>query len=429
MRTDWRMRAGAVALVLAVVMAAPVRAEEAASEGGDEASAVGTSYTVEATASFHQVDHPYFGTGERRNGWGEGFSRVRLNQGFANGLTFTVGGVGMRTVGKDYYGTTDVGDGRLDQLVVRMDDVGKSGFGFSLGRQDIVLGTGFLVGDGYVDRRAALWNIPLNFYDGLLVTYRQKDVHALAFGVNLSHSIGSDGAYPKGQIFGGEFGWGKADGRDVSVAVVKANDTEDTDLNPIAYSLRVTWPDGPVQLSGEYVLEGGTIGGTDLSGNGGHIRFDVPVKAKWSPVATAEYYYLSGPGTDPGKDKAYFPWQFRWNDWSQYYVGDFLASTVTTSSNLQVLIARLAVTPREGTTLRLLAHDFTRNQEIIAVNKHYASEFDLVIDQSIGEHLNAWIMGGVAAPYDAAKAESGGSATGGQFFASLTYKFGGKLGK
>jgi hypothetical protein len=428
-----------IAIAFALAMVAGSISTARAAGGADSAAvtpvAQGPSWAFEGTGSWHNVDHPFFGQSghDSRDDWGEGFSRLRLNYGCPDGLWGSVGGVVMATAGTDYYGTHDKNDGMLDQLEVGASNIGGTGVNLVVGRQDIILGDGFLIGDGYVDRRAALWNIPLNFYDGVLASWKRGKAHVLAFGVNLSHSIGSGDAYPSGEVFGGEVGMAPAEGADVSLAVIQAHDTNDaTNLNPAAYSLRATYPFGTATLSGEAVLESGTIGSSDLAGKGGHVKFSAPIKAKWSPVATAEYFYFSGDDPATTKNEGYFPWQFRWSDWSQYYVGDLLASTVGTSSNKSILRAQLGVTPREGTQVRLLAHRFdlakTLTPGLLQSNTlAFAYEFDAVVDQSFGSHWSAWLMGGIAPPLDRAKAAYGDKNSA-QLFASVSWKFGGPVG-
>jgi hypothetical protein len=386
------------------------------------------SWAFEGTTSYHTVGRPYFGTADSRDTWGEGFQHMRVNGGGSDGLWFSVCGLVMMTAGTDYYGTHDAGDGRFDQLEAGMANVAGTGVNVIAGRQDLVLGDGFLVGDGYVDRRAALWNIPLNFYDALRVDWKDAKWHALAFGANLSPSFGSNGLYPRGEMYGVEAGATPVEGADVTATFLKQDDSHATDMNATAYALRASWPVGTSTLSGEVVAEGGTYGRADLRGKGGHLKFVAPVKARWSPVATGEYFYFSGDDPNTPQNEGYYPWQFRWNDWSTYYVGDLLASTVVTSSNMQILRVQLGATPREGTGVRVLAHRMDRARATEAgSSKAFAYEYDLVVDQALGPHWNAWVMGGYATPLDAAKAELGAETTG-QVFASVSWKFGGPQG-
>jgi hypothetical protein len=104
----------------------------------------------------------------------EGFARARGFYGFGHGAYVTAGGVVMATMQKDYYENEDVNDGLLDQLALSMPDINGSGFGFTVGRQSLTLGDGFLIGDGYRDHFAAFWNIPLSFYDGVSVNWAKE---------------------------------------------------------------------------------------------------------------------------------------------------------------------------------------------------------------------------------------------------------------
>jgi hypothetical protein len=175
---------GCVAVALAVGVA---WAQEEEEEPGP-AVPPGFSYRVEATASYHYVNHAYFGADwgitsdpDRTNyTWGEAFKRLRLNYGLPEGLWVSAGGVVMTTLATDYYGTDGTADGRVDQLAVGIENAGGSGFSLTAGRQDLQVGDGFVIGDGFADSKAALWNIPLSFYDGLRADLVRGPWHALA---------------------------------------------------------------------------------------------------------------------------------------------------------------------------------------------------------------------------------------------------------
>lgn len=404
---------------------APAAAEE------EEGVPAGWSYDFDATASWHAVDNPYFGTDVAH--WREGFLRGRVRYGLPGGAYVTVGGVGTATMDTDYYGVGDEYDGLLDQLFVSLPDLGGSGLDLTIGRQNMTLGDGFLIGDGYRDHFAALWNIPLSFYDGVLASWAKGPNHVTAFAADLSPSFstvvtdlsGDRVVSPDGVIAGGEFGWSPAEGKELAVAVVKRTDSSELEYEPMAFSLRGAWTMGAWGVGGEAVMESGTWGDTDLAGKGGHLRVTWAGEGKYEPALKAEYFLYSGddPDTDD-KLEAFDPLQYTWSDWSNYYVGDLLASTVGTASNMRITMLQAGMKPREGTGVRLLAHRFDRDQ---GDTKPFAYEFDAVIDQSFGDHWSGWLMGGWASPQDAAKLEWGDN-TSTQVFAALVYKIGGKLG-
>lgn len=409
------MLAGAT-VAFAEDSSAPVEAEE------DDAVPAGVSYSLEATGGYFNVNNAYFVTDSKFD-WMEGFARARGFYGFGHGAYVTAGGVVMATLQKDYYGNEDVNDGLLDQLALSMPDINGSGFGFTVGRQSLTLGDGFLIGDGYRDHFAAFWSIPLSFYDGVSVNWAKGPHHVTAFAVDLSPSFTVGDVRPEGIVAGGEFGWSPSEGNELAVAFLRRNDTSDIDYNPQAISVRGSHTRGPVSFAGEAVLESGSMGTTDMAGKGGHLDVAWNGEGTFKPTLKAQYFLFSGDDPDTEKDESYDPWQYTWSDWSSYYVGDLVASTVGSSSDMRSVVLQAGITPREGTGLRLLAHRFDHDK---GDTKPFAYEFDLILDQSFGERFSAYVMAAHATPLDAAKLEWGEEAAT-QVFASVTWKFSGRL--
>jgi hypothetical protein len=158
-----------------------------------------------------------------------------------------------------------------------------------------------------------------------------------------------------------------------------------------------------------------------MAGRGGHGRVVVG-RGQVQAHAEGRYFLFSGDDPDTEKDETYDPWQYTWSDWSSYYVGDLVASTVGSSTDMHIGVLQAGITPREGTGLRLLAHRFDRDT---GSDKPLAYEVDLILDQALGENFSAWVMAAVASPIDAADDEE----TSTQIFASVSWKFSGKLPK
>ena len=424
---------GAVVLVLGA--GAARGAEEAGADSAGAAVPRGLSYSVEATTSYHYVNHAYFGadrglTPDPRQSnftWGEGFTRARVNYGLPQGRWVSAGGVVMTTVSTDYLGADGASDGRLDQLLVGASGIGGSGLSVVAGRQDLQVGDGFVIGDGYRDTRAALWNIPLSFYDGVRADWERGPWHALGFEVRLSPSYGGDGVYPKGYEWGGEAGWTGAEDRALSLAFFQRQDDGAEKLDANAFSVRGAIGARGFTLAGELVGESGTVGRDDLKGRAGHLGLTWKSGAKGEPYAQLAYFLFSG--DDPATDavEGYYPWQYRWNDWSQWYVADLVASTLVFNNDSRIWKLECGYTPREDTGVRLLLHRIALDTGSSyggiprGVGRDFADEADLVVDQGLGGHWTAWVMGGYVRPLDAARALVGGAASG-QVFASITYK-------
>jgi hypothetical protein len=418
-------------------------ADEAAADSGGAVPA-GLSYSVEATSSYHYVNNAYFGADQgitsdpakKSHTWGEGFTRARVNYGAPDGVWLSAGGVIMGTAGTDYYGVADVGDGRLDQLLVGMSGIGGTGLSLVAGRQDLQVGDGFLIGDGYRDSKAALWNIPLNFYDALRADWQQGEWHALAFGARLSPSYGDKAEGPGNIQGGGEVGWSGSETRSLAFGYFHRVDYGDAQLSARAFSLRGAWDRGPFSLAGEGVVESGHNGDADLRGVGGHLGATYRPALRGEPYAQLEYFFFSGddPNT-PTIDEGYYPWNYRWTDWSRYYVADLMAATFVFNNDSRIWKLECGVTPRENTSVRLLLHRISLDTGTgqwegglpEGVGRGFADESCLVVDQAIGERLSGWVMGGYVRPLAAAKALAGEAASG-QLFVGLTFKFEGPGG-
>jgi hypothetical protein len=419
-------------------------AEEAAADSGG-AVRPGFSYGVEVTSSLHRVNDAYFGADlgvtddptKKSFSWSEGFTRLRLNYGASDGVWASVGGVYMTTSGTDYYGIRGAGDAILDQFLVGVTPLGGQGLGLVAGRQDLQVGDGFLIGDGYRETRAALWSIPVNFYDALRADWRQGRWHALAFGARLSPSYGDKGDYPEDLQGGGEVGWSESETRTLAFGYFQRGDDGPRHLDARAFSLRGTWDHGPFSLAGEWVVEGGRKGNARLQGAGGHLGATYRSGFHGEPYAQLEAFRFSGddPST-PDVFEGYYPWNYRWTDWSRYYVADLMASTFVFNEDSRIWKLEGGLTPLENTSLRLLLHRIDLDTGASQwesglpdrVGRGFADEVCLVVDQGFGEHWSGWLMGGYARPRAAAKALLGTTLNSSQTFACLTYKFEGPGG-
>lgn len=379
------------------------------------------SYTVETTASGHTTDRAFFGEGAPH--WSEVFSRARVEMPLTGHVNLSLGGVIMTQVGKDYAGFGDASDGRIDRLALSIHDLVFPGLGVTVGRQDYKLGDGFLLGDGYLDTRSARWNIPLSFYDGVTADWAMGDAHLRGFALNFSPSYESSLGYrPDGLLYGGEVSVSPGEGKGLAVAYLQRHDKSAFEDRSQAVSVRGDWTSGAVEVNAEAVLQGGKADGVDRAGRGGHANLIWTGSGAWAPTIRLHYSLLSGDDPATTKDETYAAWQPSWNDWSQHYVGDLLASTVGTWEDMRIALVQVGVTPREGTGLRLLAHRFDRDQGAVTP---FAYEFDAVVDHDFGKGWTGWIMGGLVTPLDRAKADYATDKSSTQLFASLTYKFSG----
>ena len=234
---------------------------------------------------------------------------------------------------------------------------------------------------------------------------------------------------PKGNQYGGELGWSAGEERSLALGWFQRADDGGTKLDARALSVRGAFGMRGFTLAGELVTESGTFDQADLEGRGGHLGLTYALERKGEPYAQVEYLLFSGDDPATPEDEGFYPWNYRWTDWSRYYVADLVASTLAVQQRRAHLEARVRLhaarehgpaaaapphRPRHGGQLRRSARR--------AWGGGFADEADLVVDQGLGGNWSAWVMGGYVRPREAAKALVGESRSG-QLFVSLTYKF------
>ena len=238
---------------------------------------------------------------------------------------------------------------------------------------------------------------------------------------------------PKGNQYGAEAGWSAGEERSLALGYFQREDDGSTALDARAFSLRGALGARGFTLAGELVAESGTAGEVDLKGRGGHLGLTYAFKRKGEPYAQVEYFLFSGDDPETPEDEGYYPWEYRWTDWSKWYVADLMASTLVFNNDSGIWKLECGYSPLENTGLRLLLHRIDLDTGSSygglpeGVGRGFADEADLVVDQALGARWSAWVMGGYVTPRDAAKALVG-SAKSGQLFLSLTYKFDGAGG-
>ena len=330
----------------------------------------------------------------------------------------------------------DADDGLLDQLLVGVSDLGGTGLSLVAGRQDLQVGDGFLIGDGYRDSKAALWNIPLNFYDAVRADWHAGPVARAGLRARGSRPrIGDDGGVSQGQPVRRRAGLERGRGRARSPSVYfQREDDGDTELDARAFSLRGALGARGFTLAGELVAE---VGHGRRGGPEGRRRAPrasrYAFERKGEPYAQLEYFLFSGDDPGDSRVRGVLPLGVPLDRLVEVVRGGSHGLDAGLQQRRAHLEARVRLTRRSRTpacACCCTASTSTPARATAAsrgVGRGFADEADLVVDQGLGEHWSAWVMGGYARPRAAAKALVGGAASG-QFFLSLTYKFEGPGG-
>ena len=384
---------------------------------------------------------PYFGSRSKDTdfGWMEGYARLQLDVAPAPWITASVGAATCGTGGTDYYGGRNNGSVLLDQARVDFPSIGDSDFSLAVGRQDILVGDGFIIGDGYLDHDGAFWTIPFSFFDAARADYEAGSFHVMAMGALLSKTFAEEApapelpgetftAEPDGQIYGldAAYTWGER--ASAGLGFFRRDDTGGTDNDASIVAVRGSATMPGVALSGEVGVEGGKIRGTDLRGCAFHVDATHTFCEESETYAKASYLFFSGDDTDTEKNEAYYPWFYRWNDWSQYYVGDIVGATMVLNSDARIAVLEGGFKPAEQWKLRLLLHRIGLDTGssvgglTSGTSRHFADEANLVADYALNDAWSFWAMLALAKPRAAAQVLYG-DRNASELFLNATFSF------
>ncbi|HET6519892.1 MAG TPA: alginate export family protein, partial [Geminicoccaceae bacterium] len=342
--------------------------------------------------------------------------------------------VGTATRGGIDLAGSNADDGSLDDLAVENAFVGwRSGdllpalggdaVDLSVGRQDYLVGTGFLFGDAGADDRGAVWLSPRDAFDfaGIarvtvgsltgeavyLTPNDRPDSGTELAGINLDYAIGDVAALGAGyfNVFSSDIP--TRDGMDV-------------------FDLRATLGPGllgGLVLAGEIAYEDN---GDALEAYGyyGEIGYQLD-ELRWTPYVSYRYASFSGDDPDTPESEDFDPLFYGSTDWGTWFQGEILGEFVLLNSNLESHTLRLQLAPTEAVALNLLYHFFRLDEpESFGVTEaDFAHEVNLIADWAVTDNLALTGVVGVTVPEDGAEQFTGGDETWAHFmlFAGLTF--------
>ncbi len=358
----------------------------------------------------------YFGSPEQPNPdgkyrWSEGDLQLEARWRPADWVRLNVGGAATWTLGDDAYGTGTTTQFLFYLADLEFPDIGGSGVDVTIGRQDISIGDGLVIGDGFRSEKAALWLNPFYFFDAVKVDWNgASGLGATGYAFLLDRTTGQT---EDGYAWGAELRWRKGDeGPEVGVDYVARHDT-----SPAANDARAAWvrghvPAGPFRFGGQYVWEFGTVGGADYDASAWQAlaRWNLPTEL--DNYFALNYAFFSGDDPATPEQEGYFPWYYGDQDWSQWFIGDIVGSTLNDNTDEKALWLEAAWTPIEPLLLRAYLHRFWVDTGAYhgvpeGVGNEFADEVDLTWEWTISERFDLWGIVGWARPLEAAKAVYG----------------------
>lgn len=388
-------------------------AVEAATEEEPETFEWGGAVSLVANAA----SGAYFGSPDQPDpggdyAWGEGYLSIGLTWRPAGWVTLDAAGGGSFTLGDDVYGYDTDGKAVVERLAVAFPDIGGSGISVTVGRQDLLIGDGFIVNDGYRNEKTAIWLIPFSFFDALVVDFERGGLAAKALGGLLGNTT-FDYSLEDGYFGGADLSWSKGEaGPVVGVLYLARADSGPRDNDAEVLSVRGSLPVGPLTFNGEYAWEFGSIGPAsyDASAWNAAVRWTLPTE--FESYLRLRYAFFSGDDPETGDQEGYYAWFYGKEGWSEWYIGELVGSTLNDNTDQKVLWLEGAWSPSEGLILRALIHriwvDTGSYHEVPdGAGDEFADELDLNFEWTINDFWGLWGYVGWARPLDAAAASYG----------------------
>ena len=290
--------------------------------------------------------------------------------------------------------------------------LGKDFLDISFGRQQYIVGTGFLfysesgnggergafwIGDRHAAQYAGIVRMKTGGWTGDAVYFRaddNPDTDTKVGGANLEYAFDKVG--------------------NVGAAYYRINSDIDSRDDMNLYNVRGTLTPfevfgdidflKPLTLEGEFAYEDLDDSSNDTgdSGVGWYIQPSYQLAVTWKPRLT--YRYASF-------DKDFDPLFYGFNDWGTWYQGEILGEYVLANSNLNSHMVKLDVQPTDSLHLNLFYYNFTIDDadSFGTDSDDYADEVDFIVDYTFNDHLNFSLLAAYATPDDAAEESTGGN--------------------
>jgi hypothetical protein len=330
-------------------------------------------FSGEVNNYFISQSHAMFG--DERKSWLETSASLTGRFSYKH-IAIEVSGLGVKTTGRDPFGTGTAAPGsldapgtfpnfRLEKAFVEFSAIGGSSLKVTVGRQPIAVGSQFLVGDAVYDgfspnARQAVYHNPRKSFDAVRAEWNLKKIHFDSFVFRVDPTWDAAGGHDG--IFGGvdvsrSFERNKAT---YAAGLYYRHSPSKADNNMAVLDLR-----GEQHLpgardfyvGGELVFEfAGTCRNAlyctrpdqRVGERAGHIEFGYEASLnKWRPSAELGYVYYS---------KDFVPIATGFSDWGKWFLGNQI-DWIVFGSNTSIVRAQLVFWPASTVKLRAQFHN------------------------------------------------------------------------
>jgi len=315
--------------------------------------------------------------------------------------------------------------------------VGDMGVDISYGRQDIGIGSEFVIGiGGFTDNddghywlgaksafeRAGKLSIENLYLEGLRtdILYLESNnsqANTNMAAINLEYHLDDFGV----SFLYGDILSSNGPGNGPSTLTANANSRQDLNVmgfgmtgNPLA-SMMPNW-----FFAFEYVGEQKDGNSSNLANTGtadpevdaegyhvdiGYNFVDWP----WAPAVTARHVNFSGDDPNSAEDEAYDGLFYGFTNWGQWFIGEVTGEYIIFNSNVNVNMLMVQASPYDNLFVTAAYFDFNRNEPGAGVDDDFGQEINLIADWAVSDNIATSISYGILQPGGNAEASFGGN--------------------
>lgn len=303
----------------------------------------------------------------------------------------------------------------------------------TVGRQNLEYGDGFLVCDGYTDKKA-VWTGSIRSFYAVKGVYQMDNGQIDAFAAMVDEDYESYESFltdftprtGRRYLYGTNVHLEKSGRPTLDLAAFYKVDKSVLESDTLALSQRGShtfdpWPESAnrpqIILEGEIVEQ---FGSTNVNNNaltdsnrdrqafGGHLDVGLNfARTNYTPHAKVRYIYLPGDGPGSSKNKAFDPMFYGYKDWGRWFIGDINSFNLF-NYNQKTLMGEIGMYPSASTSLKGQYFYTELDKELVAgAGKKWSHEVNIIFDWYPNEWFYAGAEFGYAHPLDAAEAFMG----------------------
>ncbi|WP_447791951.1 alginate export family protein [Pseudomonas farris] len=303
-----------------------------------------------------------------------------------------------------------------------LSDLGKDAITLSAGRQNFMIGDGFLIGDGHFDqgKDAAAWLGPRTaFHQTLVAQLDTGKIHADLFDLTANADLDYADYKENLRMRGGNLEWRDTLGT-LGATYYHTMDADNALRDGVdVYDVRAKGTPiaalPQVGMAGEYVWQKG--GDEDKSAHAWYAQLSYAFShVLWKPTLT----YRRSQFSDD-----YDPMTYGYGgEYGTWYQGEIVGEYMLFNSNVNIDLLKLAVQPREDVAVGLMGYRFRLDKAPTGVDsRDFGKEVNLYVNWTATPSLTVGALYGVALPGDAAKQSFGANNTSHLFQTFATWSF------